>query len=44
MTVTIDSKEVGTFSSEGIAHPTKRALRVAIPKKAIIDDLKIYSL
>ena len=44
MTVTIDSKEVGTFSSEGIAHPTKRALRVAIPKKAITDDLKIYSL
>ena len=44
MTVTINEKKVGSFSSEGIAHPTKRALRVAVPKKVIIDDLKIYSL
>ncbi len=44
MTVVINEKEVGSFSSEGIAHPTKRTLRVAVPKKAIIDDLRIYSL
>ncbi len=44
MSVAINEKEVASFSSEGIAHPTKRALRVAVPKKAIIDDLKIYSL
>jgi hypothetical protein len=44
MTVAINGKDVGSFSSEGIAHPTKRALRVAVPKKAVIDDLKIYSL
>lgn len=44
MSVTINDKEIGSFSSEGIAHPTKRMLRVAVPKKAIIDDLKIYSL
>ena len=44
MTVVINDKEVGSFTSEGIAHPTKRTLRVAVPKKAIIDDLKIYSL
>lgn len=44
MTVSIDEKEVASFSSEGIAHPTKRMLRVAVPKKAVIDDLKIYSL
>lgn len=44
MTVNIDGKDIGAFSSEGIAHPTKRTLRVAVPKKAIIDDLKIYSL
>ncbi|MDB4754705.1 hypothetical protein OAF84_05430, partial [Akkermansiaceae bacterium] len=44
MSVTINEKEVGSFSSEGIAHPTKRLLRVAVPKKAIIDDLKIYAL
>lgn len=44
MTVIINEKEVGSFTSKGIAHPTKRTLRVAVPKKAIIDDLKIYSL
>ena len=44
MTVAFNGKDVGSFSSEGIAHPTKRALRVAVPKKAVIDDLKIYSL
>ena len=44
MSVSINDKEVGSFSSEGIAHPTKRMLRVAVPKKAIIDDLKIFSL
>lgn len=44
MTVVINDKEVGSFTSEGIAHPTKRTLRVAVPKKAIIDDLKIHSL
>lgn len=44
MTVTINDNKVGSFSSEGIAHPTKRTLRVAVPKKAIIDDLKIYAV
>ena len=44
LTVVINDKEVGSFTSEGIAHPTKRTLRVAVPGKAIIDDLKIYSL
>ncbi|YCM42073.1 family 16 glycoside hydrolase [Verrucomicrobiaceae bacterium 227] len=44
LSVTIDGKDIGAFSSPGIAHPTKRALRVAVPKKAVIDDLKVYSL
>ena len=44
MTVLINDQKAGSFTSEGIAHPTKRALRVAVPQKAIIDDLKIYSL
>ena len=44
MTVLINDKKVGSLTSEGIAHPTKRALRVAVPQQAIIDDLKIYSL
>jgi hypothetical protein len=44
MTVQINGREVGSFTSDGMAHPTKRKLRLAVPKKAIIDDLKIYSL
>jgi hypothetical protein len=42
LTATIDGKEVGSFSSEGIAHPTKRMLRLAVPKNAVVDDVKIY--
>ncbi|MGJ8695381.1 MAG: family 16 glycoside hydrolase [Verrucomicrobiaceae bacterium] len=44
MAVAIDGKEVASFTSEGIGHTTKSALRVAVPKKVVIDDLKIYSL
>ena len=44
MSVTINDEEVGSFSSDGLAHPSKRMLRVAVPKTAIIDDLKIFSL
>jgi hypothetical protein len=44
LSVSIDGKEVGSFSSEGIAHPTKRTLRLAVPKNAVVDDVKIYSL
>jgi hypothetical protein len=40
--VTIDGKEVGSFSSEGIAHPTKRTLRLAVPRNAVVDDVKIW--
>ena len=42
LTATIDGKEVGSFSSAGIAHPTKRTLRLAVPKNAVVDDVKIW--
>ena len=44
LSVSIDGKEVGSFSSEGIAHPTKRMLRLAIHRNVVVDDVKIYSL
>ena len=44
MTVTINEKEVAKFSSTGIGHPTKKLLRLSVPKKAIVDDVRIYSL
>ncbi|MGY8769283.1 MAG: hypothetical protein ACKVH8_12770 [Pirellulales bacterium] len=44
LSLSIDGKQVGSFSSSGIAHPTKRMLRLAVPKNAVVDDLKIYAL
>jgi hypothetical protein len=43
LSVTIDNKAVGSFSSPGIAHPTKRMLRLSVPRNAVVDDVKIYS-
>jgi hypothetical protein len=42
LSVTIDGKHVGSFKSPGIAHPTKRMLRLAVPRNAVVDDLKIW--
>jgi hypothetical protein len=42
MSVAIDGKEVGSFRSPGIAHPTKRMLRLSVPRNAVVDDVKIY--
>ena len=44
MSLAIDQKPIASFSSEGIAHPTKRTLRIAVPQQVVIDDLKVYAL
>jgi hypothetical protein len=44
LTVSIDGKVVGSFAAAGIAHPTKRMLRLAIHRNVVVDDVKIYSL
>jgi hypothetical protein len=43
LSVSIDGTKVGSFASEGIAHPTKRTLRLAVPRNAVVDDLKIFA-
>lgn len=43
LSVSIDGKEVGTLKSTGIAHPTKRLLRLAVNKNSVVDDLKVWS-
>lgn len=40
--VSIDGKEVGQLKSEGIAHPTKRHISLAVSKEAWVDDVKIW--
>jgi hypothetical protein len=42
LSVTLDGKAVGSFKSPGIAHPTKRMLRLAVPRNAVVDDVKIW--
>lgn len=44
LTVFIDGEEVASFASEGIAHPTKRLLRLAVKRNVVVDDVQIYSL
>lgn len=42
LSVTIDGQLVGNFKSPGIAHPTKRMLRLAVPRNAVVDDVQIW--
>ena len=42
--VSIDEKLVASFQSIGFAHPTKKTLRLSVPREAWVDDLKIYRL
>lgn len=39
--VTINGGEVGRFQSPGISHPTKRLLRLSVPRNAVVDDVEI---
>ncbi len=41
ITVQLDGKPAGDFSSAGFAHPTKKMIRLAVPKEAVIDSIKM---
>lgn len=43
VTASIDGKEAATATSAGFAHPTKKMLRLAVPKSAVVDDVKIWA-
>jgi hypothetical protein len=42
MRASVDGKSIGQFKSEGIAHPTKRMITLAVNKSAWIDELKVW--
>lgn len=42
ITAVVDGREVGSFQSEGIAHPTKRLLRLLTPGYSVVDDVRIW--
>ena len=43
VTVSIDEKLVGSVTSEGVAHPTKRMIRLSVPRQAWVDDVKVIA-
>jgi hypothetical protein len=42
LSLTLDGLPVGSFESPGIAHPTKRLLRLSVPRNVMVDDVKIW--
>jgi hypothetical protein len=40
--IELDGQQVGSFSSPGISHPTKRMLRLAVPRNVMVDDVKLW--
>lgn len=44
MSVEIDGKKIGQFQSEGIDHPTKSRLRLAVNREAWVDDVTVTRL
>lgn len=44
MRFTLDGLEIGQFKSEGMAHPTKRMITLAVNKSAQVDDVQVWSL
>ena len=38
----LDGEAVGSLTSPGVGHPTKRLLRLAVPRNAVVDEVKIY--
>lgn len=44
MHASIDGKVIGEFNSEGMGHPTKRMITLAVNKSAHVDDVKVWRM
>jgi len=44
MGVALDGEPVGSFSSPGIAHPTKQMIRLSVARKAAVDDVRVSAI
>jgi len=42
--VSIDGKPVASLTSEGVAHPTKRMIRLSVSRQAWVDDVKVLAM
>ena len=38
----INGKSIGSFKSEGFAHPNKQEMRLIVNKNAFVDDIKVW--
>lgn len=43
VSVSIDGKPVASVTSEGVGHPTKRLIRLSVPRQAWVDDVKVFA-
>ena len=43
VSVSIDGKPEASVNSEGVAHPTKRLIRLSVPRQAWVDDVKVFA-
>jgi hypothetical protein len=42
LSLELDGEQVGSFSSSGIAHPTKQMLRLSVPQNVVVDDVRLW--
>jgi len=43
VSVSIEGKLVESVTSEGVAHPTKRMVRLSVPREVWVDDVKVIA-
>ncbi len=42
LSISVDGRLAASLQSPGIAHPTKRLLRLSVPRNAVVDDVRIW--
>lgn len=43
VSVSIDGKSLATVRSPGVEHPTKRMIRLSVPRQAWVDDVEVFA-
>ena len=42
LSLELNGQQVGSFKSPGISHPTKRMLRLSVPRNVMVDDVRLW--
>lgn len=43
VSLSIDGKPVASVAAAGVAHPSKRMIRLSVPRQAWVDDVKVFA-